>query len=151
MGIVFVLLLGEIDLSIGYVSGIGGVVAATLLAPGRQPGGRPAAAHRSRRSAAGAGDRLPAGLLFAKIGVPCFVVTLAGLLAWNGVVLQIIGSRARHHPGQVINRPCQQLHEPHAGAGVLDRRRSSLYVRRQLARRSAPRRRRGLPERSRWR
>ena len=33
MGVVFVLLLGEIDLSIGYVSGIGGVVAATLLVP----------------------------------------------------------------------------------------------------------------------
>ena len=37
MGIVFVLLLGEIDLSVGYVSGIGGVVAATLLRAGRQP------------------------------------------------------------------------------------------------------------------
>src|SRR5689334_1350084 len=31
MGVVFVLLLGEIDLSIGFVSGMGGVVAATLL------------------------------------------------------------------------------------------------------------------------
>ena len=27
------------------------------------------------------------GLLFAKIGIPSFIVTLAGLLAWNGVVL----------------------------------------------------------------
>ncbi len=35
MGIVFVLLLGEIDLSIGYVSGMGGVVAAVLLEPGK--------------------------------------------------------------------------------------------------------------------
>src|SRR5215475_6535563 len=34
MGLVFVLLLGEIDLSVGYVSGMGGVVAAVLLEPG---------------------------------------------------------------------------------------------------------------------
>jgi D-xylose transport system permease protein len=33
------------------------------------------------------------GLLFTKIGIPSFVVTLAGLLAWNGVVLLLIGSR----------------------------------------------------------
>src|SRR5882724_5582995 len=34
MGMVFVLLLGEIDLSVGYVSGMGGVIAAVLLEPG---------------------------------------------------------------------------------------------------------------------
>ena len=33
MGIVFVLLLGEIDLSVGYVSGVAGVIAAVLLIP----------------------------------------------------------------------------------------------------------------------
>src|SRR3954452_3875907 len=33
MGIVFVLLLGEIDLSVGYVSGVAGVTAALLLIP----------------------------------------------------------------------------------------------------------------------
>ena len=32
------------------------------------------------------------GFWFARIGVPSFVVTLAGLLAWNGVVLQVIGN-----------------------------------------------------------
>jgi len=90
MGIVFVLLLGEIDLSVGYVSGIGGVIAATLLVPdGNQWSTAPALI-----AALGAG--LMIGLLqgfwFAKIGVPSFVVTLAGLLAWNGVVLQIIGN-----------------------------------------------------------
>ena len=34
-GIVFVLLLGEIDLSVGYVSGMGGVIAALLIEPGK--------------------------------------------------------------------------------------------------------------------
>jgi D-xylose transport system permease protein len=33
------------------------------------------------------------GLVITKIGIPSFVVTLAGLLAWNGVVLLLIGSR----------------------------------------------------------
>ena len=33
------------------------------------------------------------GLIITKIGVPSFVVTLAGLLAWNGVVLLLIGSK----------------------------------------------------------
>jgi D-xylose transport system permease protein len=91
MGIVFVLLLGEIDLSVGYVSGIGGVVAATLLVPD---------GHHQTSTAvaliAALGSGLLIGLLqgywFAKVGVPSFVVTLAGLLAWNGVVLQIIGN-----------------------------------------------------------
>ena len=36
---------------------------------------------------------LSQGFFIAKLGVPSFVVTLAGLLAWNGVVLQIVGSR----------------------------------------------------------
>jgi D-xylose transport system permease protein len=43
--------------------------------------------------AAGAGIGLLQGLIIAKIGVPSFVVTLAGLLAWNGVVLLLIGDR----------------------------------------------------------
>jgi D-xylose transport system permease protein len=91
MGVVFVLLLGEIDLSIGYVSGIGGVIAATLLVPdSNQWSTAPALI-------AALGSGLAIGLLqgfwFAKVGVPSFVVTLAGLLAWNGVVLQIIGNQ----------------------------------------------------------
>jgi D-xylose transport system permease protein len=90
MGVVFVLLLGEIDLSIGYVSGIGGVVAATLLVPdGNQTS---TAVALAAALGAGAAIGLLQGYWFAKIGVPSFVVTLAGLLAWNGVVLQIIGN-----------------------------------------------------------
>src|SRR3954453_14599832 len=91
MGIVFVLLLGEIDLSVGYLSGIGGVVAAVLLRPdGSQWSTAPALiAAIGVCTAIG----LFQGFWFARVGVPSFVVTLAGLLAWNGVVLQIIGSK----------------------------------------------------------
>ena len=52
-------------------------------------------ARRDRRSRllAGLGIGLLHGLIITKVGVPSFVVTLAGLLAWNGVVLLLIGSR----------------------------------------------------------
>ena len=91
MGIVFVLLLGEIDLSVGFVSGVGGVICALLLIPdGNEVS--PAVAI-AVAIAAGLVIGTIHGVLFAKVGIPSFVVTLAGLLAWNGVVLQLIGGR----------------------------------------------------------
>jgi D-xylose transport system permease protein len=91
MGMVFVLLLGEIDLSVGYVSGMGAVVAAVLLEPdGNQTSTIVAVA---AALAVGCVIGLLQGFFVAKIGVPSFVVTLAGLLGWNGVVLLIIGSK----------------------------------------------------------
>ena len=62
MGIVFVLLLGEIDLSIGYVSGIGGVTVALLQQPGKPPGGRALLAILDRRGV-GAADRSISGVV----------------------------------------------------------------------------------------
>ena len=92
MGIVFVLLLGEIDLSIGFVSGVGGVLTALLMLPdgSNEFGAIPAIVIAL---AAGLGIGVLHGLIITKIGVPSFVVTLAGLLAWNGVVLLLIGNR----------------------------------------------------------
>ena len=90
MGVTFVLLLGEIDLSIGFVSGVGGVLIALLLLPdGNEV---PTAVAIGLALAAGLGIGVLHGLIITKIGVPSFVVTLAGLLAWNGVVLLLIGS-----------------------------------------------------------
>ena len=88
-GIVFVLLLGEIDLSIGYVSGMGGVITALLLEPGKNI---PTSIVILLAIGTGVAIGLIQGFFVAKIGVPSFVVTLAGLLGWNGVLLQIIGS-----------------------------------------------------------
>ena len=88
MGIVFVLLLGEIDLSVGYVSGIGGVVAAVLLEPGKNV---PTVVAVLLALGVGLAIGLLQGFFVAKLGVPSFVVTLAGLLGWNGVVLLVIG------------------------------------------------------------
>jgi D-xylose transport system permease protein len=91
MGIVFILLLGEIDLSVGYVSGVAGVIVALLLNPDKSV--PPTAVAVVVALAAGAGIGVLHGLLITKIGIPSFVVTLAGLLGWNGVVLLLIGSR----------------------------------------------------------
>jgi D-xylose transport system permease protein len=91
MGIVFVLLLGEIDLSVGYVSGVGGAICAVLLFPD----GNEVATSIALILAIGGGLAigLLQGSIITRIGIPSFVVTLAGLLAWNGVVLKIVGDR----------------------------------------------------------
>jgi D-xylose transport system permease protein len=91
MGIVFVLLLGEIDLSVGYVSGVAGVTVALLLNPDKSV--PPTFVAVLIALLAGLAIGTLHGLLITKIGIPSFVVTLAGLLGWNGVVLLLIGSR----------------------------------------------------------
>jgi D-xylose transport system permease protein len=92
LGVVFVLLIGEIDLSIGYVSGVAGVVVAELQLPGsgHQLPGLIAIA---LAVLTGAAIGLVQGSFVAFIGVPSFVVTLAGLLAWQGVIIRILGSQ----------------------------------------------------------
>jgi D-xylose transport system permease protein len=92
MGIVFVLLLGEIDLSVGFVSGVAGVIVALLTFPDNH---NVFAAGPTLVIALAAGLSIGVlhGLIITKVGVPSFVVTLAGLLAWNGVVLLLIGDK----------------------------------------------------------
>ena len=85
IGVVFVLLIGEIDLSVAFVSGVGGVVMTLLLRP-EDPGWPwwlAIAVALLFTTAIG----LVQGLVVTKAGVPSFVVTLAGLLIWSGVVL----------------------------------------------------------------
>jgi D-xylose transport system permease protein len=91
IGVVFVLLIGEIDLSIGYVSGLAGVVVAQMQMPdsGHQYPGLVAI---GIALATGAAIGLLQGSFVALIGVPSFVVTLAGLLAWQGVILHQLGT-----------------------------------------------------------
>ncbi len=92
IGVVFVLLLGEIDLSIGYVSGIAGVVVAKLQFPdGSWETTGIVAIIVAVIVTALIG--LFQGSFVAIIGVPSFVVTLAGLLFWQGVILYSIGDQ----------------------------------------------------------
>jgi len=89
LGMVFVLLLGEIDLSIGFIGGVAGVIMAELVFPGI---GWPWWAALLGGLAAGAGIGALNGIIITAIGLPSFIVTLAGLLAWNGVMLIILGN-----------------------------------------------------------
>jgi len=90
IGVVFVLLLGEIDLSIAYVAGVAGVLVAQLQVPdGRwEVKGVLAIAIAVTITALIGGVQ---GSFVAYVGVPSFVVTLAGLLFWQGVILYRIG------------------------------------------------------------
>jgi D-xylose transport system permease protein len=93
IGVVFVLLIGEIDLSIGFVSGLCGVCVAWFQDPGS---GHTVPGLVAIAIAIGLGALigLLQGSFVALIGVPSFVVTLAGLLAWQGVIIKWIGSQA---------------------------------------------------------
>jgi D-xylose transport system permease protein len=93
IGVVFVLLLGEIDLSIGFVSGLCGVCVAWFQEPGtsQHVTGLVAIA---LAICLGALVGLLQGSFVAIVGVPSFVVTLAGLLAWQGVIIKWIGNQA---------------------------------------------------------
>ncbi|MGH3015609.1 MAG: sugar ABC transporter permease, partial [Gaiellaceae bacterium] len=85
IGIVFVLLIGEIDLSVAFVSAVGGVVMTLLLRPD-DPGWPWWAAIAFALLCTTAIGFLQA-IVITKAGVPSFVVTLAGFLIWSGVVL----------------------------------------------------------------
>ena len=92
MGVVFVLLIGEIDLSVGFLSGLAGVIAAKLQIP---DGSWQMNGIVAILVAVAVGSAIGAfqGSFVALIGVPSFVVTLAGLLAWQGVVQKVIGEQ----------------------------------------------------------
>ena len=92
IGVVFVLLIGEIDLSIGYLSGLCAVVAAELQLPGSGHD-YPWWVAILGALAVGAAIGALQGSIVAFLGVPSFVVTLAGLLAWQGVIIQLLGTQ----------------------------------------------------------
>ncbi|HEX4245995.1 MAG TPA: hypothetical protein VHY77_10535 [Acidimicrobiales bacterium] len=97
MAEVWVLVLGEIDLSIGFVAGIGAVITAILVAPPNNlPWWAAVIVGLLATSAIGAVQ----GLLVIKIGLPSFIVTLAGLLGWEGVLIYLVNS---HGTGGTIS------------------------------------------------
>jgi D-xylose transport system permease protein len=87
VGVVLVLLLGEIDLSVGYVSGLAAATMAVLNVKSDWPAVWAIVAGL----AVGAGIGLLQGLWVTKLRVPSFVVTLAGFLAWQGALLHVLG------------------------------------------------------------
>ncbi|MBA3841677.1 MAG: sugar ABC transporter permease [Actinobacteria bacterium] len=91
-GVVFVLLLGEIDLSIGYLAGVGALIVAELQLPGsgHQLNGILAMFLAVAACALIGGVQ---GSIVAFVGVPSFVVTLGGFLIWQGVILNTLEQR----------------------------------------------------------
>jgi D-xylose transport system permease protein len=87
MGLVFVLLLGEIDLSAGYAAGVSGAVLVILIT------NHQVAWYIAFPISIMVGALLGfiLGSLVARIGIPSFVVTLAAFLAFQGLLLLLAG------------------------------------------------------------
>lgn len=88
VGIVLVLLLGEIDLSVGAVSGL----CAGVMAVANVKHGIAAPLAIGMGIVTGAVIGAIQGSWFARFNIPSFVVTLAGLLGWQGVQLYVLGT-----------------------------------------------------------
>ena len=95
LGLIMVILLGEIDLSAGSVSGLCAVVMTILYV---RHGWHPAAAIAVALAAAALIGALH-GWMFTQLRMPSFVVTLAGLIGWQGLMLYLLGR------GGTINLP----------------------------------------------
>jgi D-xylose transport system permease protein len=92
IGVVFVLLIGEIDLSVGYVSGIASVTVAEFQMAGSSHD-YPGLVAIGLAIGVGAAIGLVQGSIIAFVGVPSFVVTLAGLLICQGLIIELLGTQ----------------------------------------------------------
>jgi D-xylose transport system permease protein len=152
-GVVFVLLLGEIDLSIGYLSGLAAVAVAELQLPGTNQDFpfsliAPVEGLLAIVIAVAIAGALGAaqGTIVARIGVPSFVVTLGGLLIFQGVILQLLEVRGTiliedhwindtayyyfsHDAGWIIATIISGLYAALAITQVVGQRRAGLAIR----------------------
>jgi D-xylose transport system permease protein len=87
IGVVLVLLLAEIDLSVGAVSGFTAAVMAVLNVKQGWPGWLAILAGLAAGAAIGALQ----GFWVTRFRIPAFVVTLAGFLSWTGALLLVLG------------------------------------------------------------
>jgi D-xylose transport system permease protein len=98
MGMVFVLLLGEIDLSAGFTAGVSAAVMSALLTDHGWP--TPLAILACLVTGMVIGTFI--GLIVSRLGIPSFVVTLALFLALQGVLLSIIGEKGSVDSGEFV-------------------------------------------------
>jgi D-xylose transport system permease protein len=115
IGVVLVLLLGEIDLSVGAVSGLAAGVMAVLSV---QHGWAPLLGIVAGLGV-GAAIGLFNGLVITRFGVPSFVVTLAGLLAWQGALLYVLGDTGSVNlPPSIITDLTTTFFDAETGWGI---------------------------------
>jgi D-xylose transport system permease protein len=88
VGVVLVLLLGEIDLSVGAVSGLSAAIVGSLTVKS----GWPAVPALLVGFGAAMAIGLFQGSVSTRLSIPTFVVTLAGLLTWQGAQLKVLGN-----------------------------------------------------------
>jgi D-xylose transport system permease protein len=88
LGIVCILMVGEIDLSVGSVSGFSSALIGVLWVGQDWP----VAVAIVTALVLGAAIGALYAFLFNRLGMPSFVSTLAGLLAWLGLQLYLLGS-----------------------------------------------------------
>ncbi|GAA0257922.1 ABC transporter permease [Actinomadura nitritigenes] len=89
LGVVFMLLVGQIDLSVGSISGLSAAITAVLFVDH----GMPAVVAIVAAAAAGCLIGWFYAQVFNRLGVPSFVITLAGLLGFLGLQLWILGPK----------------------------------------------------------
>ncbi|MDO9377632.1 MAG: sugar ABC transporter permease [Nocardioidaceae bacterium] len=89
LGVVFMLLVGQIDLSVGSVSGLSSAIVAILFVDK----GLPVVVAIVAAVLAGAVVGFAYSLMFNRFGVPSFVITLAGLLGFLGLQLYLLGAQ----------------------------------------------------------
>jgi D-xylose transport system permease protein len=87
VGMVMVLILGEIDLSVGAIAGVSAATLARLITDH----GWPAGAAIVAALALGAVIGVIHAVVITLAGIPSFIITLAGLLVWQGVQLWLVG------------------------------------------------------------
>jgi D-xylose transport system permease protein len=97
MAEIFVLLLGDIDLAAGYTAASGAVIALWMLALG-DPWWAAVLVALACCAAYGALQ----GIIIARLGLPSFVVTLAGQLGLSGVLLYLVNATGNIGVGGVI-------------------------------------------------
>ena len=139
VGIVLVLLLGEIDLSVAAIAGVSAATVAVLISR----------VGWSTLPAVGAGFLvaitigLIQGFFVAKVRVPSFVVTLAGLLSLQGVMLVILGQRGTVNVNDPLLRSLTTTYIPAAWGYVIAIGAAAIYIA-VLARRRTRRQANGL-------
>jgi D-xylose transport system permease protein len=97
---IFALLLSEIDLSVGYVAAVGGAIIAALISP---PYNWPWWAGVIVGLLASAALGAIQGTLITRLHLPSFVVTLAGLLGFSGVLIYVFDVDSKGSVGGVIS------------------------------------------------
>jgi D-xylose transport system permease protein len=118
LGVVLVLLVGQIDLSVGSVSGL----AAAVVAIGSVQLGWPSLLAIVLALGVGVVVGLLYGWLTARLGLPSFVLTLAGLLVFAGLQLRVLG------PTGSVNLPFQSALVRFSQQGFLAPAASSAIV-----------------------